>query len=200
MSLYVILSYMLLRRNCHCSAVFCWQRLWTAGNAWEALLAHWLRLSVGVCSMRRLQQFLGHAQWICRPRFGHSPHLSGVWAHVLCPPPPVCSLPRLRLRQRGHRFMMAVTLQDHSSMNHNIQSRDINFQDSLGKGEGVILFGGGGGGLIARGEWQGAWAHHAYIGVVPRAHTPSFSGTVTVHSRGLGGLLSKTRNSQFHGS
>ena len=46
----------------------------TAGNAWEALLAHWLRLSVGVCSVRRLQQFLGRAQWICRPRFGHSPH------------------------------------------------------------------------------------------------------------------------------
>ena len=65
------------------------------GNAWEALLAHWLRLSVGVGSVRRLQQFLGRAQWICRPRFGHSPHLAGVWAHVLCPPPPlVCSLPR----------------------------------------------------------------------------------------------------------
>ena len=31
----------------------------TAGNAWEALLGHWLRLSVGVCSVRRLQQFLG---------------------------------------------------------------------------------------------------------------------------------------------
>ena len=27
----------------------------TAGNAWEALLAHWLELSVGVYSMRRLQ-------------------------------------------------------------------------------------------------------------------------------------------------
>ena len=25
---------------------------------------------------------------MCRPRFGHSPHLSGVWVHVLCPPPP----------------------------------------------------------------------------------------------------------------
>ena len=59
----------------------------TAGNAWEALLAHWLRLSVGVCSVRRLQQFLGRAQWICRPGFGHSPHLSGVWAHVLWAPP-----------------------------------------------------------------------------------------------------------------
>ena len=57
-------------------------------NAWEALLAHWLRLSVGVYSVRRLHQFLGRAQWICRPGFGHSPHLSGVWAHVLCPPPP----------------------------------------------------------------------------------------------------------------
>ena len=33
----------------------------TAGNAWEVLLAHWLRLSVGVCSVRRLQQFLGRA-------------------------------------------------------------------------------------------------------------------------------------------
>ena len=66
----------------------------TAGNAWEALLAHWLRLSVGMCSVRRLRQFLGRAQWICRPRFAHSPHLSGVWAHVLCPPLPVCSLPR----------------------------------------------------------------------------------------------------------
>ena len=53
-------------------------RLRTAGNAWEALLAHWLRLSVGVCSMRRLQQFLGSAQCICRPRFGHDPHLLGV--------------------------------------------------------------------------------------------------------------------------
>ena len=31
----------------------------TAGNEWEALLAHWLSLSVGVCSVRRLQQFLG---------------------------------------------------------------------------------------------------------------------------------------------
>ena len=62
--------------------------LQTAGNAWEALLAHWLRLFVGVCSVRRLQQFLGRAQWICRPPFGRSPHLSGVWAHVLPPPPP----------------------------------------------------------------------------------------------------------------
>ena len=60
----------------------------TTGNAWEALLAHWLRLSVDVCSVWRSQQFLGRAQWICRPRFGHSPHLLGVWAHVLCPPPP----------------------------------------------------------------------------------------------------------------
>ena len=60
----------------------------TAANAWEALLAHGLRLSVGVCSVRRLQQLLGRAQWICRPRLGHSPHLAGVWAHVLCPPPP----------------------------------------------------------------------------------------------------------------
>ena len=59
----------------------------TAGNTWVALLAHWLRLSVGVCSMRCLQQFLGRAQWICRPHFGHSPHLSGVWAHVLWGPP-----------------------------------------------------------------------------------------------------------------
>ena len=65
----------------------------TAGNAWEALLAHWLRLSVGVCSMRRLQQFLGRAQWICRPRFGHSPHLSRVWAHVLWGPPPPAAYP-----------------------------------------------------------------------------------------------------------
>ena len=65
----------------------------TAGNAWEALLAHWLRLSVGVCSVRRLQQFLGRAQWICRPRFGPNPHLSWVWAHVVCPPPSTCSLP-----------------------------------------------------------------------------------------------------------
>ena len=60
----------------------------TAGNALGAMLAHWLRLSVGACSVRRLQQFLGRAQWICRPRFGHTPHLSGDWAHVLCPPPP----------------------------------------------------------------------------------------------------------------
>ena len=59
----------------------------TAGNAWEALVAHCLRLSVGVCSVRRLQQFLGRAQWICRPRFRHGPHLSGVPAHVLSPPP-----------------------------------------------------------------------------------------------------------------
>ena len=33
--------------------------------------------------MRPLQHFLGRAQWICRPRFEHGPHLSGVWAHVL---------------------------------------------------------------------------------------------------------------------
>ena len=68
-----------------------------AGNAWEALLAHWLRLSVGVCSMWRLQQFLGCAQWICRPRFGHSPHLSCVWAHVLwgTPPPPAVDPPQV---------------------------------------------------------------------------------------------------------
>ena len=59
----------------------------TAGNAWEALLAHWLRLSVGVCSVRRLQQFFGCAQWIYTPSFGHCPHLPGVWAHVLWGPP-----------------------------------------------------------------------------------------------------------------
>ena len=66
----------------------------TAGKAWEALLAHWLRLSVGVYRLRRLQQFPGHAQWICRPRFGHSTHFLGVWPHVLPPPPRACSLPR----------------------------------------------------------------------------------------------------------
>ena len=33
-----------------------------AGNAGEALLGHWLRLSVVVCSMWRLQQFLWRAQ------------------------------------------------------------------------------------------------------------------------------------------
>ena len=65
----------------------------TAANAWEALPAHWLRLSVGVCSVRRLQQFMGRAQWMCRPCFGHSPHLSGVRAHVLCPPPPSAVYP-----------------------------------------------------------------------------------------------------------
>ena len=70
-----------------------WGSLRTAGNAWEALLAHWLRLSIGVCSMRRLQQFPGRAQWICRPRFGHGPHLSGVWAHVLWGPPPPAVYP-----------------------------------------------------------------------------------------------------------
>ena len=59
----------------------------TAGNAWEALFAHWLRLSVGPCRVKRLQQFLGRAQWICRPGSGHSPHLSGLWAHVLRAPP-----------------------------------------------------------------------------------------------------------------
>ena len=69
----------------------------TAGNAWEALLAHWLRLSVGVCSVRRLQQLLVRAQWICRPRFGHSPHLLGVWADVLCPPPPRLQLTPVKL-------------------------------------------------------------------------------------------------------
>ena len=42
--------------------------------------------------MRHLQQFFGCAQWLCRPCFGHSPHLSGVWAHVLWGPP------RLQLR------------------------------------------------------------------------------------------------------
>ena len=54
-----------------------------AGNAWEALRAHWLLLSVGGCGVRRLQQFLGRAQWMCRPPFGHSAHLPWVWAHVL---------------------------------------------------------------------------------------------------------------------
>ena len=70
----------------------------TAGNAWEALVAHWLRLSVGVCSVRRLQQFLRRAQWICRPCFGHSPHLSGVWAHVLWAPPRLQFTPLKLLR------------------------------------------------------------------------------------------------------
>ena len=51
-----------------------------------------MRLTMGVCSMRRLQQLPGRAQWLCRPGFGHSPHLSGVWAHVLWGPPlPVVS-------------------------------------------------------------------------------------------------------------
>ena len=59
----------------------------TAGNAWEAMFAHWLRLSVGPCRVKRLQQFLGRAQLICRPGFWHSPHSSGVWAHVLWAPP-----------------------------------------------------------------------------------------------------------------
>ena len=67
--------------------------LQTAPNAWEALLAHWLRLSVGVCSVRRLQQFLGRAQRICWPRFGHSLHLSGPGPMCCAPPPPP---PRLR--------------------------------------------------------------------------------------------------------
>ena len=71
----------------------------TAGNAWEALLAHWLRSSFGVCSVHRLQHLLGHAQWICRPRFGHSPHLSVVWAHFLCPPPPPLQFTPVRLLQ-----------------------------------------------------------------------------------------------------
>ena len=35
--------------------------LWTAGNAREALLTHWLRLSVDVYSVPRLRQFLGRA-------------------------------------------------------------------------------------------------------------------------------------------
>ena len=60
----------------------------TARNASEALLAHWLR---------RLQQFLGRAQWICRPRFGHGRHLSGVWAHVFPPPPPRLQFTPLKL-------------------------------------------------------------------------------------------------------
>ena len=69
----------------------------TTGNAWEALFAHWLRLSVGPYRVKQLQKFLGRAQWICRPGFGHSPHLSGVWAPVLWAPPrlsftPVCLL------------------------------------------------------------------------------------------------------------
>ena len=37
--------------------------------------------------MRRLQQSLGRTQCICRPRFGHGLHLSGVCAHVLWGPP-----------------------------------------------------------------------------------------------------------------
>ena len=62
------------------------QSVRTAEKSWEALLAHWLRLSVGVCRMQCLQQFLGRAQCICMPRFGDSPHLSGIWARVLWGP------------------------------------------------------------------------------------------------------------------
>ena len=76
----------------------------TVGNTWEALLAHWLHLSVGNCSMRCLQQFLGRAQWLCWPRFGHCPHLSGVWADVAPPPPPPLHLTPIKLL----RFMCVV--------------------------------------------------------------------------------------------
>ena len=65
----------------------------TAGNAWEALLAHWLRLSVGVYSMRRSHQFLGCAQWTCRPRLGIVPTCRG--SGPMCYGDPLaCSLPR----------------------------------------------------------------------------------------------------------
>ena len=64
----------------------------TAGNSWEALFAHWLRLSVGPCRVKRLQQFLGRAQWICRLGVGHRPHLSGCG--LMCSGrPPGCHLP-----------------------------------------------------------------------------------------------------------
>ena len=66
----------------------------TAGNAWAALLAHWLRLSVGVCSVRRLQQFLGRAQWMCRPHFGQSSLVGGLGPCVVPPPPPSAIYPR----------------------------------------------------------------------------------------------------------
>ena len=80
----------------------------TAGNAWEALLAHWLRLCVGVCSVRRLQQFLGCTQWIYRPRFGHGPHLSGVWAHVLWVPPRLQFTPLKLLRSMCVACVLAL--------------------------------------------------------------------------------------------
>ena len=68
----------------------------TAGNAWEALKPIGCG-PFGVCSMRHLQQFVGRTQWICRPRFGHGPHLSGVWAHVLWGAPPRLQFTPLKL-------------------------------------------------------------------------------------------------------
>ena len=64
----------------------------TAGSTWEALVAHWLRLSVGGCIMRHFQQFLGHAQWLRRPGLDIAPICRGS-RPMCCGDPLACSLP-----------------------------------------------------------------------------------------------------------
>ena len=62
---------------------------------------------MGPCRVKRLQQFLGRAQRICRPGFGHRPHLSGVWAHVLWAPPRLPFTPVRLLKSMCVACMMA---------------------------------------------------------------------------------------------
>ena len=40
--------------------------LCTVGAAWESISAHWWRLAVGRCTKRRVQQFMGTSEWVCR--------------------------------------------------------------------------------------------------------------------------------------
>ena len=80
----------------------------TAGNAWEALLAHWLRClwASVVCGAR--SSLWGVRSGSCRPRFGHSPHLSGVWAHVLWGPPHLQFTPLKLLRSMCVACVLAL--------------------------------------------------------------------------------------------
>ena len=65
-----------------------WGRPRMAWNVWEALLAHWLRLSVGVCSVRRLQQFLEGRNGFVVLVFGMVPTCQGSGPMCYAPPPP----------------------------------------------------------------------------------------------------------------
>ena len=67
---------------------------------------------MGPCRVKRLQQFLGRAQWICSPGFGHSPHLFGMWAHVRWAPP----LPFTPVRLLKSMCMACVMARRHWSV------------------------------------------------------------------------------------